>query len=129
MRQPANAESRARQLFSELGATVPAPMTGDRIGLVEQERMRGHRHHQHAARRQRLKQVGERSLVVVEMLGRVQPGEVVSVKYLGDKESGATTYSNFGVSRKAPAVDAVGAPGEPVAGETPEEASTDGFPF
>ena len=38
--------------------------------------------------------------VVVETLGRVQPGEVVSLKYLGDVEGAKYTYPNFRVSRK-----------------------------
>ncbi len=38
--------------------------------------------------------------VVVETLGRVQPGEVVSMKYLGDVEGAKYTYPNFRVSRK-----------------------------
>ena len=37
---------------------------------------------------------------VVETLGRVQPGEVVSIKYLGDVEGARFTYPNFRVSRK-----------------------------
>ena len=40
--------------------------------------------------------------VVVETLGRVQPGEVVSIKYLGDVEGSRFTYPNFRVSRKPP---------------------------
>ena len=38
--------------------------------------------------------------VVTETLGRVQPGEVVSLKYLGDVEGAKYTYPNFRVSRK-----------------------------
>ena len=38
--------------------------------------------------------------VVTETLGRVQPGEVVSMKYLGDVEGAKYTYPNFRVSRK-----------------------------
>ena len=38
--------------------------------------------------------------VVTETLGRVQPGEVVSIKYLGDVEGAKYTYPNFRVSRK-----------------------------
>jgi hypothetical protein len=41
-----------------------------------------------------------RDFVVVEMLGRVQPGEVVSIKYLGDVAGARYTYPNFRVSRK-----------------------------
>jgi hypothetical protein len=40
--------------------------------------------------------------VVVDTLGRVQPGEVVSIKYLGDVEGAKYTYPNFKVSRKPP---------------------------
>jgi hypothetical protein len=38
--------------------------------------------------------------VLVEELGRVQPGEVVSMKYLGDVEGAQFSYPNFKVSRK-----------------------------
>jgi len=37
---------------------------------------------------------------VVEILGRVQPGEVVSIKFVGDVEGSQHTYPNFKVSRK-----------------------------
>jgi hypothetical protein len=43
-----------------------------------------------------------RDFIVVETLGRVQPGEVVSIKYLGDVEGARYTYPNFRVSRKPP---------------------------
>ena len=42
----------------------------------------------------------KREFVVVETLGRVQPGEVISVKYLGDVEGARYAYPNFKVSRK-----------------------------
>lgn len=42
-----------------------------------------------------------RAFVVTETLGRVQPGEVVSIKYLGDVEGAKYAYPNFKVSRKA----------------------------
>ncbi len=38
--------------------------------------------------------------VVVETLGRVEPGEIVSLKYIGDVEGAKYTYPNFRVSRK-----------------------------
>jgi len=38
--------------------------------------------------------------VVVETLGRVQPGEVVSLKYLGDRDGDKYPYPDFKVSRK-----------------------------
>jgi hypothetical protein len=42
--------------------------------------------------------------VVTATLGRVEPGEVVSIKYLGDREGAKYNYPNFAVSRKpAPA--------------------------
>ncbi len=41
-----------------------------------------------------------RQFEVVETLGRVQPGEVVSVKYIGDVEGAQFTYPNFKISRK-----------------------------
>ena len=58
---------------------------------------------------------------VVETLGRVQPGEVVSIKYLGDVEGARFTYPNFRVSRKRASAVA-----EPAT--TTEEASDD-IPF
>lgn len=39
--------------------------------------------------------------VVVETLGRVQPGEVVSIKYTGDAEGATYNYPKFRVSRRA----------------------------
>jgi hypothetical protein len=46
----------------------------------------------------------EGAYVVVETLGRVQVGEVVSIKYLGDGESASgNVYPRFTVSRKSPA--------------------------
>jgi hypothetical protein len=41
--------------------------------------------------------------VVVETLGRVVPGEIVSIKYLGDKEGKQYDYPDFRVVRKPPA--------------------------
>ena len=38
--------------------------------------------------------------VVTETLGRVQPGEVVSLKYIGEREGGKFLYPDFRVSRK-----------------------------
>jgi len=43
----------------------------------------------------------KKAFVVKETLGKVRPGEVVSVKYLGEREGGKFTYSNFAISRKA----------------------------
>lgn len=41
--------------------------------------------------------------VVTERLGRVQPGEIVSMKFLGDGETaGGKTYPRFSVVRKPP---------------------------
>jgi hypothetical protein len=50
----------------------------------------------------------ERSAYVVTgNEGRVQPGEVVSIKYLGDREgSRGTPYADFAIVRKPPAVPA-----------------------
>ena len=42
----------------------------------------------------------KQGFVVVETLGRVQAGEVVSIKYLGDVEGAKYDYPNFKVSRK-----------------------------
>jgi hypothetical protein len=41
-----------------------------------------------------------REFVVTATLGRVQPGEVVSIKFLGDREGAQYAYPNFKVSRK-----------------------------
>jgi hypothetical protein len=43
----------------------------------------------------------KKAFVVVETLGRVEPGEVVSIKFLGDVEGARYTYPNFRVSRKS----------------------------
>jgi hypothetical protein len=53
----------------------------------------------------------KQAFVTVATLGRVQPGEIVSIKYVGDVEGARYTYPNFKVSRKS-AVD--GELGEPV---------------
>ncbi len=68
--------------------------------------------------------------VVVKTLGRVQSGEVVSLKYLGDVEGAKYTYPNFRVSRK-PARGAQTTLEEPIAGEKPTEkgAQGDDIPF
>jgi len=41
---------------------------------------------------------------VVETLGRVQPGEVISIMYVGDREGAQFTYPDFRISRKPTAV-------------------------
>jgi hypothetical protein len=46
-----------------------------------------------------------RDFVVVKTLGRVKPGEVVSIKYLGDVAGARYTYPNFRVSRRPPIGD------------------------
>jgi hypothetical protein len=40
--------------------------------------------------------------VVTETLGRVQSGEIVSIKYVGDKEGAKYDYPNFRVVRQPP---------------------------
>lgn len=65
----------------------------------------------------------EQDFVVVKTLGRVQIGEVVSIKYLGDVEGARYTYPNFRVSRKPARVEIVE---EPAADA--EEAG-DGIPY
>ena len=45
-----------------------------------------------------------RAFVVAKTLGRVRPGEVVSMKYLGDREGVQYEYPDFRVSRKPPSV-------------------------
>jgi hypothetical protein len=44
----------------------------------------------------------QRDFVVVRTEGRVQPGEVVSMKYLGDREGARFIYPDFAISRKPP---------------------------
>ncbi len=58
--------------------------------------------------------------VVVEKLGRVTPGEVVSIKYVGDVNGSRYPYPNFKTSRKPPRIE----PTEP----TPPNAGDD-IPF
>ena len=50
--------------------------------------------------------------VVVKTQGRVQPGEIVSIKYIGDREGAKYDYPDFRVSRKPPNVVAVSSQGE-----------------
>jgi hypothetical protein len=50
--------------------------------------------------------------VVVRTEGRVQPGEVVSIKYIGDREGSKFDYPDFRVSRKPAAVVAASGQGE-----------------
>jgi hypothetical protein len=50
--------------------------------------------------------------VVVKTEGRVQPGEIVSIKYVGDREGTKYDYPDFRVSRKPPNVVAVSGQGE-----------------
>ncbi len=52
----------------------------------------------------------KRDFVVVEELGRVEVGEVVSIKYLGDREGAKYPYPDFRVSRKPPAASAAASP-------------------
>jgi len=63
---------------------------------------------------------GQKTFVIIRTEGRVQPGEVVSIKYLGDKKGAQYEYPNFSVSRK-PAASATASttpeskpPAEPV---------------
>lgn len=44
----------------------------------------------------------KQGFVVKEVLGRVQLGEVVSIKYLGDRKGAKYTYPDFKISRKPP---------------------------
>jgi hypothetical protein len=50
--------------------------------------------------------------VVVKTEGRVQPGEIVSIKYVGDREGAKYDYPDFRVSRKPPNVVAASGQGE-----------------
>jgi hypothetical protein len=72
-----------------------------------------------------------KDFVVVETEGRVQPGEVVSIKYLGDKKGAQYDYPNFYVSRKPPTTEgseSQPAP-EPPAEPEPGKEADDDFPF
>lgn len=44
----------------------------------------------------------ENAFVLKETLGKVAPGEVVSIKYLGEEQGAKFTYSKFKISRKPP---------------------------
>jgi hypothetical protein len=44
----------------------------------------------------------EKAFVLVETEGKVQVGEVVSIKYLGDREGEKYVYPDFRVSRRPP---------------------------
>jgi len=59
---------------------------------------------------------------VTETLGRVEVGEVVSIKYLGDVEGAKYVYPNFRVSRKPASAE----PEEPIADEKPAEKGAQG---
>ena len=63
-----------------------------------------------------------KAFVVVKTEGRVQPGEVVSMKYLGDREGAQYPYPDFSVSRKP----APGARRQAVAGDSDPD---DDVPF
>jgi hypothetical protein len=70
-----------------------------------------------------------KGFVVVETLGRVQPGEVVSIMFLGDREGAKYDYPDFRISRKPPR------DGGPDKGQgsgnqpPPGPATDDDFPF
>jgi hypothetical protein len=51
---------------------------------------------------------------VVETLGRVQPGEIVSIKYVGDKQGAKYDYPDFRVSRKRAEPEAQPAEGDDI---------------
>jgi hypothetical protein len=63
----------------------------------------------------------QNQFTIVESLGRVEPGEIVSMKYVGDVEGAKYTYPNFKVSRKP-------APVEPV-DEDPGPFGDDDIPY
>lgn len=65
--------------------------------------------------------------VVVETLGRVQPGEIVSINYIGDKEGASGPYPNFKVSRKPPTFPAAPIPED--AGPPAADATDSDIPF
>jgi hypothetical protein len=68
----------------------------------------------------------QRAYVVVGTLGRVQSGEIVSIRFKGDVESGnGRSYPDFAIARRP-------APPEPaadVSDEPEEEPGGDGVPF
>jgi hypothetical protein len=43
-----------------------------------------------------------RDFKVIETEGRVKPGEVISIKYLGDREGARYVYPDFRISRRPP---------------------------
>lgn len=45
----------------------------------------------------------KQAFVAIKTEGRVQPGEVVSIKYKGDREGAQYDYPDFDVARKPPA--------------------------
>lgn len=69
---------------------------------------------------------GRKAFVETARLGRVQPGEVVAIMYLGDREGAKYDYPDFRVSRKprppAESTEGAGTPPPPAAdidGEVP----------
>jgi hypothetical protein len=67
-----------------------------------------------------------KAFVETERHGRVEPGEVVSIKYVGDVEGAKYTYPNFRVARKS----ATTAAADVTATEpSPGEGVDDGIPF
>jgi len=71
-----------------------------------------------------------KAFVVTEVEGRVQPGEVVSIKYVGDKDAASgNSYPDFVVVRKPPSGDEASA-GPPIP-ELPadEKGANDDIPF
>lgn len=68
---------------------------------------------------------GKKEFVVRETLGKVEPGEIVSIKYEGEREGGKFTYANFSISRK-PAREGVELPKLQVQDpDVPEQAAPD----
>jgi len=65
--------------------------------------------------------------IVAETLGRVQVGEVVSIKFLGDRQGATYLYPDFMVARKP----AVGGDAQPTlsGSGTPEEVADSDIPF
>ena len=73
----------------------------------------------------------QNAFVQKEVLGKVEPGEVVSIKFLGERQGGTFTYDNFAVSRK-PARDVQDLSEEPNPGSTEAPAGSpesDDVPF
>ena len=67
-----------------------------------------------------------KAFVIVKTLGRVKPGEVVSIKYVGDREGAKYNYPDFRVSRKPSSDEPTP---EPAASTSQEATGDSDIPF